>query len=76
MCPHLWSNPAGLWRKNRKNALKVLNVTSVRGSNVLWVCFAAGGTGALHKMDGLMRKLYYVEIVKGATSKDISKNVQ
>ena len=25
------------------------------GSIMLWGCFAAGGTGALHKIDGVMR---------------------
>jgi hypothetical protein len=25
------------------------------GSIILWGCFAAGGTGALHKIDGIMR---------------------
>ena len=27
-------------------------------------CLAAGGTGALHKMDGIMRKGNYVDILK------------
>ena len=31
---------------------------------MLWGCFAAGGTGALHKIDGIMRKLNYVDILK------------
>ena len=30
---------------------------------MLWGCFAAGGTGALHKIDGIMRKMY-VDILK------------
>uniref|UniRef100_A0A3Q3AVF7 Tc1-like transposase DDE domain-containing protein n=1 Tax=Kryptolebias marmoratus TaxID=37003 RepID=A0A3Q3AVF7_KRYMA len=34
------------------------------GSIMLWVCFAAGGTGALHKTDGIMRKKQYVELLK------------
>ena len=25
------------------------------GSIMLWGCFSAGGTGALHKIDGIMR---------------------
>uniref|UniRef100_A0AAZ3RVB6 Tc1-like transposase DDE domain-containing protein n=1 Tax=Oncorhynchus tshawytscha TaxID=74940 RepID=A0AAZ3RVB6_ONCTS len=29
-----------------------------------WGCFAAGGTGALHKIDGIMRKENYVDILK------------
>ncbi|CDQ75896.1 unnamed protein product [Oncorhynchus mykiss] len=33
------------------------------GSIMLWGCFAAGGTGALHKID-IMRKKNYVDILK------------
>ncbi|CDQ64327.1 unnamed protein product [Oncorhynchus mykiss] len=29
-----------------------------------WGCFAAGGTGALHKIDGIMRTENYVDILK------------
>ena len=44
-------------------------------------CFAAGGTGALHKIDGIMREINYVDILKGLpmdnepkhTSKVVSK---
>ena len=34
------------------------------GSTMLWGCFAAGGTGAFHKIDGIMRKENYVDILK------------
>jgi hypothetical protein len=34
------------------------------GSIMLWGCFAAGGTGALHKIDGFMRNENYVDILK------------
>ena len=34
------------------------------GSIMLWVCFAAGGTGALHKIDGIMRQANGVDILK------------
>ena len=34
------------------------------GSIMLWRCFAAGGTGALHKIDGIMRGGNYVDILK------------
>ena len=34
------------------------------GSIILWGCFAAGGTGALHKIDGIMRKENYGDILK------------
>ena len=35
-----------------------------RGSIMLWVCFASGGTGALHKIDGISRQENYVDILK------------
>ena len=31
---------------------------------MLWGCFAAGGTGTLHKIDGIMRKENVVDILK------------
>ena len=31
---------------------------------MLWGCFAAGGTDALHKIDGIMRQDNYVDILK------------
>ena len=31
---------------------------------MLWLCFAAGGTGALHKIDDIMRKENYVDVLK------------
>ena len=31
---------------------------------MLWGCFAAGGTGALYKIDGIMRKENDVDILK------------
>ena len=34
------------------------------GSIRLWGCFAAGGTGPLHKIDGIMRQEKYVYILK------------
>ena len=34
------------------------------GSFMLWGCFAVGGTGALHKIDGIMREGIYVDILK------------
>ena len=34
------------------------------GSSMLWGCFAAVGTGALHKIDGIVRRQNYVDILK------------
>ena len=34
------------------------------GILMLWRCFAAGGTGALHKIDGIMREENYVDILR------------
>jgi hypothetical protein len=44
------------------------------GSIMLWGCFTAGGTGALHKIDGIMRKenCGFIE----ATSQDMSQEVK
>ena len=42
---------------------------------MLWGCFAAGGTGALHKIDGFMRKENFVDILK-LHPQDISQEVK
>jgi hypothetical protein len=47
-----------VWRKKGEACkLKntILTVKHEGGSIMLWWCFAAGGTGALHKIDGFMR---------------------
>jgi hypothetical protein len=38
---------------------------------MLWGCFAAGGSGALHKIDSIIRKEHFVDI-----SQDISQEVK
>ena len=42
---------------------------------MLWGCFAAGGTGLLHKIDGIMRNLKLCGYIE-ATSRDISQEVK
>jgi hypothetical protein len=44
------------------------------GSIMLWGCFAAGETGALHKIDGIMRQENHVDILK--QHQDISQEVK
>lgn len=34
------------------------------GSVFLWGCLAAGGTSTLHKIDGIMMNIHFVEILK------------
>jgi hypothetical protein len=34
------------------------------GSIMLWGCFSAGGTGALQKIDDIIRQEHYVDILK------------
>ena len=40
---------------------------------MLWGCFAAGGTGALHKIDGIMRMENNVDILKQHLKKSVRK---
>ena len=40
---------------------------------MLWGCFAAGGTGALHKIDGIMRTENYEVILKQHLKKSVRK---
>ena len=45
-----------VWRK-KGEACKPNTIATVKhggGSIMLWGCFAAGGTGALHKINGIM----------------------
>jgi hypothetical protein len=46
------------------------------GSSMLWGCFAAGETGALHKTDGIMRVENYVDILKQHLKTSVRKFVR
>ena len=45
-------------RLEQKNTIPTVKHSG--GRIMMWGCFAAGGTGALHKIDGIMRQGNYV----------------
>ena len=53
-------------KRGRLAKPKNTNPTVKHGGDsiMLWGCFAAGRTGALHKIDGIMREDNYVDILK------------
>ena len=58
-------------RLKPKNTIQTMKQSG--GSIMLWGCFAAGGTGALHKIDGIMRRDNYVDILKQHLKSSVRK---
>ncbi|CDQ79891.1 unnamed protein product [Oncorhynchus mykiss] len=59
MTIYVWREKGRLARQNTISTVK-----HGGGSIMLWGGFAAGGTGALHKIDGIVRQDNYVDILK------------
>jgi hypothetical protein len=67
-----------VWRKKGETCKQKNTITTVKhrgGSIMLWGCFAAGGTSALHKIDSIMRKAKLCGYIE-ATSQDLSQEVK
>jgi hypothetical protein len=56
-----------VWREKGVACKPKNTISTVKngcGSIMFWGCFAAGGTDALHKIDGIMRLENYVDMLK------------
>ena len=63
-----------VWRKKGKACKPKNSIPTVSyggGSIMLRGCFAAGGTGALHQIDGIMRQKNDVDIFQGLPSNSV-----
>ena len=65
-----------VWRKKGEACKPKNTIPTMKhrgGSIMLLGCLAAGGTGALHKIDGIMRMENYVDILKQSLKKSVRK---